>query len=65
MAISSYSQTVRMSMKIDNPNLKDAMMEIKKQTEFDFLYNKDIEALYVANTHIDIENGLIDDILNQ
>ena len=65
MAISSYSQTVRMSMKIDNPNLKDAMMEIKKQTEFDFLYSKDVESLYVANTHIDVENGSIEEILNQ
>ena len=65
MAISSYSQSVRLSIKIDNPNLKDAMMEIKKQTEFDFLYNKDIEALYVANTQIDVEDGSIDEILNQ
>ena len=65
MAISSYSQTVRMSMKINNPNLKEVMLEIKKQTEFDFLYNKDIEPLYFANTQIEVENGTIEEILNQ
>ena len=65
MAISSYSQTVRMSIKIDNPNLKEVMLEIKKQTEFDFLYNKDIESLYLASTHLDVENGTIEEILNQ
>ena len=65
MAISGYSQTVRMSMMIDNPNLKDAMIEIKKQTEFDFLYSKDIESLYVASTRISVENGSIEEILNQ
>jgi len=65
MAISSYSQTVRMSMKIDKPNLKEVMLEIKKQTEFDFLYNKDIETLYLANSQIEVEDGTIDEVLNQ
>ena len=65
MAINSYSQSVRLSMKIDNPNLKDAIVEIKKQTEFDFLYSKDIESLYQANAKIEIKEGTIEEVLNQ
>ena len=65
MAINSYSQTVRLSMKIDKPNLKDAITEIKKQTEFDFLYSKDIEPLYQANAQIEIKDGTIEEVLNQ
>jgi len=65
MAVNSYSQTVRLNMNIDNPNLKDAIMEIKKQTEFDFLYSKDIEPLYQANAQIEIKDGTIEEVLNQ
>ena len=65
MALNGYSQTVRLSMKIDSPNLKDAIVEIKKQTEFDFLYSKDVEPLYHANTQVKIENGTIEEVLNQ
>ena len=65
MALSGYSQTVRMSMKVDNPNLKEAMMEIKSKTEFDFLYSKDIEHLYTAGTRVEVENGTIEQVLDQ
>ena len=65
MAINTYSQTVRLSVDINKPKLKDAILEIKKQTEFDFLYSKDIEPLYHANTHIKIEEGTIEETLDQ
>ena len=61
----SYSESVRLNVKIDNPNLKDAIVEIKKQTDFDFLYSKDIEPLYQANAHIEIKEGTIEEVLNQ
>jgi len=65
MAVNSYSQTVRLSMKIENPNLKDVIVEIKKQTEFDFLYSKDIEPLYHANAQVMVKDGTIEEVLNQ
>ena len=65
LAINSYSQTVRLSVNLDYPNLKDAIVEIQNQTDFDFLYSKDIEALYLPNTQIRVENGTIEAVLNQ
>ena len=65
MVANSYSQTVRLSVKIDQLNLKDAIVEIKKQTEFDFLYSKDIEPLYNSNERVEVMNGTIEEVLNQ
>ena len=65
MAKNSYSETVRLTMNIDRPVLKDVIVEIKKQTEFDFLYSKDIEPLYQPTAQVKIENGTIEDVLNQ
>jgi len=65
MAINTYSQTVRLSINIDRPNLKDAIVEIKKQTEFDFLYSKDVEHLYQASAQVKVKNGTIEEVLNQ
>jgi len=66
MATISFAQTVRLTIDADKPNLKEAIMEIKKQTEFDFLYNKEIELLYnKANTTRKVEDGTIEEVLNQ
>ncbi len=65
LAVNTYSQTARLSMNVNNPNLKDAIVEIKKQTEFDFLYSKDIEPLYRENASITVDNGTIEDVLSQ
>ena len=65
MAIDAYSQTVRLSINVSKPNLKDVVVEIKKKTEFDFLYSKDVESLYRASEYVKIEDGTIDDVLNQ
>ena len=64
-ASNNYSLTVRLNMKVNNLSLKEAIVEIKKQTEFDFLYSKDIESLYKANASFTVENATIDEVMNQ
>ena len=65
MAEISYSQMVRLSMNIEKPSLKDAIVEIKNQTEFDFIYSKDIEPLYKAISQVVVENGTIEEVLDK
>jgi len=65
LAIKTYSQNVRLSLQVENADLKEVIMEIKNQTEFDFLYNKDIEPLYKGGATIKVEDGTIDEVLNQ
>ena len=66
-ASTSYSQSVRLDMawSAERKNLKEAILEIKKQTEFDFLYNKEIETLYKNAGTIAIHNGTIEEVLDQ
>ena len=65
MADNSYSQTVQLNMNINKPSLKEAIVEIKNQTEFDFLYSKDIEPLYKANEKVIVEDGTIEEVLDK
>jgi iron complex outermembrane receptor protein len=62
-----YSQTVRLNINrsVERTNLKEAISEIKKQTEFDFLYDKEIESLYKDAGAVAIHNGTIEEVLNQ
>jgi hypothetical protein len=64
-AISAYSQNAGLTLHVKKPDLKGVITEIKNQTEFDFLYNKDIEPLFKGNIAINVDNGTIEDVLNQ
>ncbi len=67
LAISTYSQNVRLSLDkaTGSSSLKEVVSDIKKQTEFDFLYNKEIESLYKTAGSVVINNGTIEEVLNQ
>ena len=64
-AATGYAESARMSINIDKPNLKEAIVEIKNQTEFDFLYSKEIEPLYHSTEIVMVEDGTIEEVLNQ
>ncbi|MDR1866592.1 MAG: TonB-dependent receptor [Bacteroidales bacterium] len=63
LCMNGYAQPVRLSLKSNNANLKEVITEIKKQTEFDFLYSKDIESLY-SSGDIAVESGSMEEVLN-
>lgn len=57
------AQNVRMSMRVEKTDLKKAITEIKNQTQFDFLYNKDIESLFKGG--VTLKDGTLSEVLNQ
>ncbi len=67
LATNTYSQNVRLSVSkaTGGSSLKEVVSDIKKQTEFDFLYNKEIESLYKNAGTVRINNGTIEEVLNQ
>lgn len=65
-ATNSYAESVRLSVTwLNEGTLKEVISEIKKQTEFDFLYNKEIESLFKDAGPVSISNGTIEETLNQ
>jgi TonB-linked SusC/RagA family outer membrane protein len=42
MAVDSYSQMTKLSLKVNNESLEQVLAQIEDQTEFFFLYNKDL-----------------------
>ncbi len=56
MAVDSYSQTAKLSLNASNESLENVLKEIENQSEFFFLYNKDL---------IDVEQKVSIDATNQ
>ncbi|WP_321289100.1 TonB-dependent receptor [uncultured Sunxiuqinia sp.] len=63
LAISSYSQTARLSLDMTNSTVKDALFEIERNTDFFFLYSND---LIDVDRKIDLvfTNKKIDEVLD-
>jgi TonB-linked SusC/RagA family outer membrane protein len=54
-----------MNLYVEKSDLKEVIMEIKNQTGFDFLYNKEIEPLFNGGITVKVEDGTIEEALNQ
>ena len=63
LAINSYSQQTRLSLKFNKASLERVLDEIENKSEFYFLYNQDI-----VNTKkvvdLDVKEEKIEDVLN-
>lgn len=59
-----HSQTINLNLNKGQVELKSVIKEIKKQTDFDFLYNKEVEGLYKASEAINVKNESIESVLN-
>lgn len=62
-ASSSYSQNTKMSLKLENVKLKDLFHEIKKVSDFSFLYNNR-ELNDESRVTLSVENQTVENILN-
>lgn len=64
-AFNMYAQTVSLNMLVDNTNLKNAITEIKRQTEYDFIYNKEVESRFKNPVKVSVENVPVETVLRQ
>jgi TonB-linked SusC/RagA family outer membrane protein len=64
-AIDSFLQESKYNLKTKNSSLKEVISELKKQSGYDFLYDKKIEALYQEKINLDITNGSLEEILTR
>ena len=57
-----FSQTEKVTLKLENASLKELVNSVERQTEYKFLYrNDEVEGLLV---NLDIENTPLDQVLN-
>lgn len=62
LATDSYSQTAKVTLKMENQTLEQVLDEIEKQSEFYFIFNqKQIDVSRIVD--VQVENKLITDIL--
>lgn len=59
----SYSQQVKINLEMKNATLNDVINEIKKQTEFEFAYDANLEKLILKNVSIKVKNENINNVL--
>jgi TonB-dependent SusC/RagA subfamily outer membrane receptor len=60
----SYSQQVKINLEMKNATLSDVINAIKKQTEFEFAYDSNLEKLILKNVSIHAKNENIDNVLS-
>jgi len=60
----SYSQTVRLNLKLSQVDLEQVIWSIKKQTEFNFFYSTE-EVRKVKDLNINLENVTTEEVLDQ
>lgn len=63
MAVDSYAQMTRMSLKVENERLENVFSKIEKESEFFFLYNKDLIDVE-QKVSVNAQNETIKDILD-
>ncbi len=63
MAVDSYSQATRLSLNVNNVRLEHALERIENESEFFFLYNKDLIDVE-QKVKIEVENETINSILD-
>ncbi len=64
MAVDSYAQMTRISIKADNERLENVLTRIEDESEFFFLYNKDLVNVE-QKINVDAQNEIIKAILDQ
>lgn len=64
LAVETYSQKTRLSLNLKNERLEDALRTIEKESEFFFLYNKDLINVE-QKVNINASNQLIKEILDE
>jgi TonB-linked SusC/RagA family outer membrane protein len=60
----TYSQTVRMNLKLNKVNLEQVIWSIKNQTEFSFFYSTE-EVRKIKGLDVDMENVTAEEVLDQ
>ncbi len=60
----SYAQKVRISLEMNNAPLSKVITEIKRQTEFEFAYDSDLESITFNKVSVKASNENIEQILN-
>ena len=63
-ATGTYSQTTRLSLKLNSATVKEVLAEIENQSEFYFLYNSELIDVS-RKVDISVKNKKINDILSQ
>lgn len=64
VAASSYSQKARLQINMKNAEVKDVLEEIKKQSEFDFLYKSDL-IKSLPRVTVEVREVQVTEILDQ
>jgi len=59
-----YSQNVRLSLKLENVGIKDALLQIEEKSEFYFMYDA-TKVNVNQKVSLSVDNGLITDILDR
>ena len=60
----TYSQTVRLNIKLSNVDLEQVIWSIKKQTEFNFFYSTE-EVRKIKDLDVNMENVTAEEVLDQ
>ncbi|MDA3840458.1 MAG: secretin and TonB N-terminal domain-containing protein, partial [Patescibacteria group bacterium] len=63
-AVNSYSQLTRISLSVEDEKLEDIFEKIENESEFYFLYNKDLVDVE-QKTSVNSKNETIKDVLNE
>lgn len=63
-AVSSFSQTAQLTLDIQNSKIEDVLFQIEKQSNYVFLYNRDMVNVDEI-TDIKVEKASIDQVLKQ
>ena len=68
MAVESYSQQTRLSFELRNESLENVLRKIEKESEFFFLYNKDlidVEQKVDVSANNQLIKGILDELLKE
>lgn len=63
MASPSFSQEMKVSLHLTNATIKEVLLEVKKQTDYSFLYNNE-ELNDASRVSIQVDDQTVDNILN-
>ncbi|MDO9615367.1 MAG: secretin and TonB N-terminal domain-containing protein, partial [Bacteroidota bacterium] len=63
LAVDSYSQQTRLTLKFNQASLESVLNEIENKSEFYFLYNQDFVNTK-QNVDLDVKSAKIEDVLN-
>ena len=62
-AAESYAQRVRVSLDYKNVTLEKVINDIKRQTEFEFAYQADLEKMVLKKVTVNVQDELIENVM--